>query len=67
MASRETVEAASHVETVRDQDSTLGRALTTATGSQFLLHQLQLGLALEAPTPTLLLRPAALLRPLSAL
>lgn len=42
-------------------------ALTTATGAQFLLHQLQLRLALKAPAPALLLRPAALLRPLGVL
>lgn len=54
-------------ETAWDQEGALGRVLTTATGSQFLLDQLQLGLALEAPTPTLLLRPAALLRSLGAL
>lgn len=45
----------------------VGGGLTTATGSQFLLHQLQLGLALEAAAPALLLRPAALLRPLGVL
>lgn len=49
------METAAMSETAWYQEGALGRVLTTATGSQFLLHQLQLGLTLEAPTPTLLL------------